>query len=1218
MLPKDHPVSFELIDPKGKVAHKKVTTKGMNGMYNFSTTTEPDAPTGNWTANVRVGGALFSKALKIETVKPNRLKILLDFGVEELSVSNSDLEGSLAVTWLHGAIAKNLDARIAATLVQTKTSFTKYGEYIFDDPVKQFNSEEQTLFDGTIDETGKASITSKISVTDAAPGKLRANFICRVFEESGDFSVDRFSIPYSPYSSFVGIKVPKGDKARGMLLTDTNHTVEVVTLDPEGNPVSKYGLQYEVYKVNWRWWWESSADNLANYVGRSHNSAIAKGTLDTKNGEGSFNMRVNYPEWGRYLVRVYDPESGHSTGKTFYMDWPGWAGRAQRENPGGASILSFSSDKKKYQVGEFASITFPASGAGRALVSIESGAKVVDSYWVDAQEGETTFNFKITDQMAPNVFLNVTLLQPHAQTKNDLPIRLYGVIPIMVEDPATKLYPEIQMPDVLVPEEEVTIKVKERDGKKMTYTLAIVDEGLLDLTRFKTPNPWYSFYAREGLGVKTWDMFDMVLGAYGGDLNPMLAIGGDDEGPRKKGGTKANRFKPMVKFIGPFELKSGAKNTHTIKMPRYVGSVRTMVVAAQDVAYGAADKTTPVRKPLMVLATLPRVVGPDEKVLLPVSVFAMDKKVKNVTVEIKTNELFTSNGPTSKTIKFDDPGDQIVNFELDVASMLGIGKVQVIAKSGKEVAKYDIELDVRAPNPRVVDVMDGMINPGETWTSDYQPFGIAGTNKGMIEVSSIPPFNLEKRLKYLVRYPHGCIEQTTSSVFPQLYLTNLMELDKNMEAEISKNVKAGIKRLYSFQLSDGGLSYWPGGSESSHWGSNYAGHFLVEAKEKGYDLPAGFLKKWTKYQKKAAKNWSPSTKGTQLHYYNRNDLTQAYRLYTLAAANSPVLGAMNRLRESKNLSVQATWRLAAAYFLAGQTEVAKELVHSITMDIEPYKELSNTFGSSERDQAMILETLSLMGDKSKARTLIETVSGMLASNSWYSTQTTAYCLLAISKFVGNTETGDPISFSYQINGGKSTNAKTDMPLAQVDMGLQNAEKGTVSITNNSSGVLFATVALEGIPAAGKIDESSTNLAMTVSYMDMNGNGLNPERIEQGTDFMAEVRVKHPGIRDHYQEMALTQIFPSGWEIHNTRMDGFENVYTANKPKYEDIRDDRVLTYFDINKGATQTYRVLLNAAYLGKFYLPTVYCEAMYDNDINSRKPGRWVEVVRSGENQLP
>ncbi|MEC8831295.1 MAG: alpha-2-macroglobulin family protein, partial [Bacteroidota bacterium] len=668
---------------------------------------------------------------------------------------------------------------------------------------------------------------------------------------------------------------------------------------------------------------------------------MQKGTLDTKNGEGSFKLRVDYPEWGRYLVRVCDPESGHCTGKTVYMDWPGWAGRAQRENPGGASILSFSSDKKKYQVGEFATITFPASGAGRALVSIESGSMVVDAYWVDAQQGETTFNFKVTDQMAPNVFVNLTLLQPHAQTANDLPIRLYGVIPIMVEDPATKLNPEIQMPEVLVPEEEVTIKVKERDGKKMTYTLAIVDEGLLDLTRFKTPNPWHSFYAREALGVKTWDMYDMVLGAYGGNLDPMLAIGGGLD-KEKKGDKKANRFKPMVKFIGPFELKSGGKNTHTIMMPRYVGSVRTMVVAAQDIAYGAAEKTTPVRKPLMVLATLPRVVGPEEKVVLPVSVFAMEKKVNKVTVEVKPNEFFSINGPAAKVITFDEPGDQMVNFELDVASMLGIGKVQVIAKSGKEVAKYDIELDVRAPNPRIVDVLDGMIEPGETWTTEYEPFGIEGTNKGTIEVSSIPPFNLEKRLKYLVRYPHGCIEQTTSSVFPQLFLSNLMELDSKMEAKISENVKAGIKRLYSFQLSNGGLSYWPGGNTASDWGSNYAGHFLLEAQTKGYDLPAGFLKKWIKYQKKAARNWSPNNSGSQLHYYNRKDLTQAYRLYTLAAVNSPVLGAMNRLRESRSLSVQATWRLAAAYFLAGQKEVAVELINNLTMDIEPYKELSNT------------------------------------------------------------------------------------------------------------------------------------------------------------------------------------------------------------------------------------------------------------------------------------
>jgi uncharacterized protein YfaS (alpha-2-macroglobulin family) len=138
--------------------------------------------------------------------------------------------------------------------------------------------------------------------------------------------------------------------------------------------------------------------------------------------------------------------------------------------------------------------------------------------------------------------------------------------------------------------------------------------------------------------------------------------------------------------------------------------------------------------------------------------------------------------------------------------------------------------------------------------------------------------------------------------------------------------------------------------------------------------------------------------------------------------------------------------------------------------------------------------------------------------------------------------------------------------------------------------------------------------MKIRYTDLNFNEIDPKVLEQGSDFIAEVTVKHPGVRSDYQELALTQIFPSGWEIRNLRMDNGENTKVADEPEYQDIRDDRVHSYFDLPANETKTFRVLLNATYLGEFYLPTVACEAMYDNEINSYKAGKWVKVVKAGE----
>jgi uncharacterized protein YfaS (alpha-2-macroglobulin family) len=557
-----------------------------------------------------VGGAWFTKNIKVETIMPNRLKINLDFKTEKLSVAKKEQSGTMEVKWLHGAIAKNLNSKVEVTLTQAETKFKNYDGYVFDDVARTFTSEAQTIFDGNLDEKGFATVKPNITVNDAAPGMLRATFKVRVFEQGGAFSVDQFSLPYSPYKSYVGMKVPEGNKFTGMLVTDTNHIIKIATVDDDGKPVSRKKLKVEIYKVSWRWWWDSYDGDLANYIGNTYKEAYQSMDASTTNGQGQFVFRVNRPDWGRFYVRITDEESGHSTGQTVYIDWPAWAGSSPKGNEG-ATLLSFSSDKKQYNVNEDVKLTIPSSGEGRALISIESGSKVIKAYWAETKKGETNFTFKVTPDMTPNVYVNVTLVQPHAQTINDLPIRLYGVIPISVEDPATHINPVVTTPAVWKPETKSSFVVSEKDGKEMTYTVAIVDEGLLDLTHFKTPDPWSAFYAREALGVKTWDMFDMVMGAFGAELPRILAIGGDGalDG---KGGNKANRFKPMVKFFGPYHLNKGEKKTIEFMMPQYVGSVRTMIVAGNKGAYGSSDKTTPVRKPLKILVTLPRVVGPGE------------------------------------------------------------------------------------------------------------------------------------------------------------------------------------------------------------------------------------------------------------------------------------------------------------------------------------------------------------------------------------------------------------------------------------------------------------------------------------------------------------------------------------------------------------------------------------------------------------------------------
>ncbi|UII29182.1 MG2 domain-containing protein [Fulvivirga maritima] len=1198
-IPETHPVIMELYNPSWQLAQKTIRAEGENGFYKFEMVTSPDAPTGNWTASVKVGGVEFSKTLKIETVKPNRLKIKLDFGKDKITSNNNQVNGDLTVSWLHGAPARNLKAEFEMLLAPAKTSFEKYPAYNFDDPARHFSSESKKIFEGYVNEEGKATVNASLATHNEAPGMLKAYFTGKVFEEGGNFSIDNFSLPYYPYEAFVGMKLPETKNWSRLYYNKTNQ-VDIATVDAEGNPVSRKNVEIEVYRLDWRWWWNQDGENIANYISRSSLTPVVKGTANTTNGKGVFNFDLD--DWGRYYIRVCDPVSGHCTGEVHYTSWGG----SRDEMPGGATMLTFSADKEKYQVGEEVSLKIPSSNKGRALVSIENGSQVLESHWVNTQQGETNFVFEVTEEMAPNIYVFVTLIQEHKQTVNDLPIRLYGVISLGVENPKTILQPQIAMPDVLEPGQEVSITVSEKDKKKMTFTVAVVDEGLLDLTHFPTPNPWGSFYAREALGVKTWDLFDYVMGSFGGKVERLLAIGGDEEGT-KNATAKANRFKPVVKYMGPFTIEPGESKTHKFTMPQYVGSVRTMVVAGNQGAYGNAEKATPVRQALMVLGTLPRVLGPDEVVKLPVTVFAAEKKVKNVKVQIEANELFEIVGGASKNITFNEVGEQVVYFDLKVKSKLGIGKVKINASGAGERSHADIELDVRNPNPPMTKVIDVLLQQGEDWNTNFEAIGMAGTNLATLEVSNIPPINLQKRLKYLIQYPHGCIEQTTSSVFPQLYLSSMMKLDEKEKQKIERNINAGISRLRSFQKSDGGFSYWPGGEDSNSWGSSYAGHFLIEAEKRGYSVPTDIIRKWKRYQRRKAAEWRNNN-----GYYS-SDLMQAYRLYTLALAGAPETGAMNRLREEGNLSVSAAWRLAAAYAKAGQKEAAQKLVSNLSTTVKDYRELGYSYGSSLRDEAMILETLSLLGNQKQAFSLLKRVSERMASDQWMSTQTTAYCLISIGHFTGNEKGTKAIKYTYTVNSGKAVTASTELPLAQSELDMKETSTNSLKVQNDSEGILYARIILEGTPVRGKEEASSNNLKMRVEYMTTNGDPIDPSHLQQGTDFVAEVTVVNPGLRGRYENLALSQIFPSGWEIHNARLNDMDQFTAGDVPDYQDIRDDRVYTYFALKRNQSKTFRILLNASYQGTYYMPAIQCEAMYDNSISATLKGKEVEVVKAG-----
>ena len=1210
-IPDKHPVALEIYNPRGQFYTKMISTQGTNGFYTFAVPTQADDPTGLWNAYVKVGGTAFHKSLRIETIKPNRLKITLALPTI-LQASSKDVYAPLTSSWLTGATASRLKAKVEMSLSKVNTQFKNYGQYLFNNPATDFTTVRADVFNGVLDAEGRAGVNIQLPVATGAPGMLNATLTTRVFEPGGDASIYSQTVPFSPFTSYVGINLnqPKGK----YIETDKDHVFDIVTVNDQGQPVNRSNLEYKIYRISWSWWWENGEESFGTYINNSSITPVASGNLQTTGGKASFKFRINYPDWGRYLVYVKDRESGHATGGTVYIDWPDWRGRSNKTDPSGIKMLAFSLDKDSYEIGETATAIIPAAAGGRALVSLENGSTVLQQQWLEvSDQGDTKLTFKITPEMAPNVYLHISLLQPHAQTVNDLPIRMYGIAPVFVTNRQTILQPQIKMPEVLRPETDFNVTVSEKSGKPMTYTLAIVDDGLLDLTNFKTPDPWNEFYAREALGIRIWDMYDDVLGASGGRYSSLFSTGGDAS--LKPADAKANRFKPVVKFIGPFYLAKGKQQTHTLKLPMYVGSVRAMVVAGQDGAYGNAEKTAFVRTPLMLLSTLPRVLSTQEEITVPVNVFAMENQVKNVTVSLEASGAGVQiTGNRQQSLTFDQPGDQLAYFTLKTGSKTGKATIHLTASGNEQQTKETIEIEVRNPNPVVTLRNSQWIEAGQEAELSYTLAGSSSANNQVqLEVSRIPSVDISRRFDFLYNYQHHCTEQLTSKALPLLFVSQFKAVDEQEAEKIKTNVQEAIRQIYARQLPNGGFVYWPGNAVADEWITSYTGMFLTLAQEKGYAVHPNVLNKWKRFQRAAAQNWRMPQEASNWQIW-QSELQQAFRLYTLALAGAPEYGAMNRMKEQPGLSIQAKWRLAAAYALTGKMKPAGELVYNAETTVIPYSSMNLIYGSSDRDEAMILETLILMKRDRDALQQAKKVSQNLAQENWFSTQSTAFALMAMGRLAK--QLSGTLDFTWSWNGKQQPAVKSAKAVFEKEIAT-SPKSGTVSVKNQGKGALSVDLITRTQLLNDTLPAIADNIRLDVKYTDMAGSPISVEDIRQGTDFMSAVTLSNISGTSDYSNLALTHIIPSGWEIYNERMivpeASSSNSNEANTPEssadkytYKDIRDDRVLTYFDLRRGESKTFTVRLQATYAGNFILPAIQCEAMYDAAVQARtKAGR-------------
>lgn len=1185
VLPAGHPIVAQLIDPNGHVIQTLKDKIGKNNIHCFTFQTTEDSQTGYWNAIFRIGGLTFRKTLRVESIKPNRLAIQMDFPNKTvIGEGVSDAPVKINTRWLNGAQTSNQKAITEVKLYNGNNGFSTFPNYTFTDKSRYFEPISETLFDGTTNGEGSFSFGLNKIHTDQAPGLLNAIFTTRVFENGGDFSISSQSILYSPYLEYVGIRLPESED--NWYSTHSPVHLKGVTVSPTGKQTGNADITIEVYKLDWHWWWDSEDENLSSYVNREYSKSVLSKKVKAVNG--NFSTDLNIDNYGRYFIQATDP-SGHSSGLIAYFG--SWGENNEQET---ATTLRLNTDKESYKVGEKIKITIPSSKGAMAIISLESGKTINDMYRIATQAGSTTFEIETTSEMCPNTYIAVSLIQPHNSRDNDRPIRMYGITNVNVEDPSLHLNPIVKVPAELRPGKEFTVEIKEQEGKAMNYTIAVVDEGLLSLTTFRTPEPFKYFYAREALGVKTWDFYDYIYGAYGARLDKAFAVGGD-EALKNLQDEKTNRFKPVVIFGGPFSLGAGKTGKHTFKMPEYIGEVRTMIIAATNGQYGSATTNSTVNKPLMVSVALPRLFTPGDIIDIPVTVFAMKDNIREVSIQMTTDDKITLIEGNKKEIHFKKEGEQVVFFKARINKTTGISTLQTEATSGQENATVTEDVTIRIPNPRITWIEEKEVKNNES-VSFNTP--ISGNKPlSVLEISSIPPLNLEQRLTYLLEYPHGCAEQITSQAFPQLSLPVLLKLTPEQFRQAEQNIREVINRLRKYQTPEGGFAYWPGSSYISEWVTIYAVQFLVNAQKQGYSVPLPMLQNAVNYLKKVANNYFRTEPWSQQE--------QAYRLYVLALAGRPDMAAMNRLKETQLQRPVSQWLLASAYTLSNQSGIAAKMVRDLSSDVTPYRETGGTYGSTTRDNALILQSMVTLDMQQDAYRMLQKISRSMGSGEWYSTQETAFALHAAAQFVRKyLGSQQGIEITVTTTDGKKE-IRTDKTIWQLPLPIKNGTS-SATIQNNGQGSLFVRQINSSASFDIVTEKIMSGLSMQARYYNTKGTPLDIQKLKQGEDIITEITIKNTGLTGTYEELALSYLVPSGFEIINERITG--NA-TYPEAEYVDIRDDRFYVYFSLQQNQTKTFKFRCNAAFRGEYMLPAINCSAMYDNSIQAVLPGGKVMI---------
>lgn len=1195
-LPGDFPVIVKVINPQGKTYEEFKKNLDNEGSFELSFQMPEYAQTGEYVIEVYSGTSMLIGANKIsiEDFVPDKIRVNVATS-KKMAFRGETVPVKLNAEFLFGAKASGLKYEASIQLNHKPYRSKQYSDFDFASYSTQDSRIENVFLDGILDEQGNADVNYIVPTEIESGGIVNGNAYVSVFDLTGRTvsRVANFEIFTKKF--FIGLK-----RAGSYYNVNQQINFQFAAVDFKDQPVKNFDASVSLIRYEWRTVLKKDYSDRYFYASEEKEIVEWEREINLNGGKKDFSFAVS--KSGKYELRIAKKGDKNYVKSSFYAyGWTSTTASSFEVDKEGRVEIVF--DKETYKPGDKAKVLFIGPFSGKLLVTVDKNGVLYNKY-INMENNSARMEIPVFDTYMPNVYVTATLFKKHG-VDNTTPFLVgHGFASMKVDKPGNKLPVEITAPTKIKPNSKHEIVIKTIPSRNVHVTLAAVDEGILQIKNFVTPDPYGFMYAKRSLKVESYNLYKLLLPEI---LSLRSSTGGDEMGMEQF----RKRTNPITtKRFNLFAFWSGVRKTDAngivripLNMNQFNGEVRLMAVAYTGSRFGSAESSIKVADDLIIEPEMPRFLATNDNLSGTVTLVNTTSTKGEVTVSIKTEGAVTLASASSQKVTVNANSTKPVNFTLKTGAVTGKGKV-IIETSGIAKVKEEIDIAVRPVSPLVVESGSSTITAGKDLQIKIPGGFIEGTQNSKITISKFPAIKFAKHLKSLINYPYGCIEQTVSTAFPQLYLEELAKLaspESFATNSPSFYVKEAIKKVESMQLYDGSLSYWPGEPMTSWWGSVYAAHFLLEAKKAGFAVSQPVLNRLLAYVAKRGKEYSTyeyvSYQGNSRVLRTAANKEILYSLYVLALAGRGDISSMNYYKARPQLITgDSKYFLAGAYALMGQWNSYYQIIPKKFTPEKTVRESGGSFDSEIRANAIMLNILfDIEPGNSMIPSMIKYLAGF--GDRLYSTQEQSFFFLAMGKAAR--KAADSKIKADIVVDGKTLKSYTGQDLTISNNTLNGK---TVTIKATGKGEVYLFWSSEGIKKGGVVQEKDKFMSVRREFYDYRtGQRINDNSFKQGQMIVAKLVLTAES--RSAENIVITDMLPACFEIENPRLSALSGSNWSNSSlnvQYVDIRDDRLLLFTNLDANSSKDFYYLLRVVNAGSFSLPVISAEAMYDPEINS------------------